>query len=309
MSEPELFIGIPAYKESKSLDETIRFIRERSHVPHRFEAHVAKQSVVKNKNALLRMAKSSGAKYVCFCDDDIEPEPGWDACLLESLQQYQSRTRVSIGQTSPRILYPDGRLFCAWVNVYFDPEKKEHRLSNPGAADLDMEVFHSQVFVGALPGTCTVFSAEFLDRVDWQFDERYEKSQQEDVDQSLTCRSLGFALLFNGRTHVVHHVKQQTPRAGGVNLQRFYDKWAHRADLTFVLPPDARAIAAANNVENGFTRRRDLLGQGWKLLRDRPLHRLRMGLQVLAKNGPRGVLAHCRRIALASMVEKDKEEQ
>jgi hypothetical protein len=293
-----VFAGIPCYQESANLTRSVETISKRAHLPIQLEVHVAKQSAAKNKNALLEKAKHSSAKYILICDDDVEPGEAWDVALVEPLERLAARTRQRIGQTAPYLVYPDGTLFCTWLNIYFDPNQQEHGLDCPGWGNVDPALFRTQALVGALPGTFTIFTRECLDSIDWHFDERYEKSQYDDLDQSLACRDAGFSLLYNGLVNVTHHAAHATPRSTHENKTKLLEKWSRRADLTLVIPATAEDIRhAAKMLDPEY--QRSMVGSftdAVRLLSTRPLHRLAAGVRVLRQNGVRGVVAHCKRI-------------
>ncbi|HTU91473.1 MAG TPA: hypothetical protein VMF69_15430 [Gemmataceae bacterium] len=303
MSKPRLFIGIPCYQENERLARTLAFLQERTVLPHILEVHVAKQSVVKNKNALLAEARKWKTDYVCLCDDDIEPETEWDSKLVHTLEQVERRLGTRIGQTTPRLIYPDGRIFNAWINVYIDPIQKGLLLDGYDGKP-DNEVYHTLAIVGALAGTLTIFSRALLDAVDWTFDDRYERSQFEDFDQSFTCRDLNFSLLYNGLVEVTHHTMRVNPRASEDNFAKLRDKWGLRTDLTMVIPASPETVAAValrQDGTNNYVSQPNIVTRMWNLVRKKPIHRLKTGIKVLRSSGMRGVRAHVRRIQLESM--------
>jgi hypothetical protein len=295
-----LFIGIPCYRESESLKRTVAALTRNTRVAHILDVQVAKQSVVLNKNELLKRARQAGADYVSFCDDDVEPELGWEEKLIHGIEEVHQRTRHRVGQSSPRFVYPDGSLFCTWVNIYLSPVGDDHYMFLPGAVEVDAELYHTSAFVGALPGTCTIFTADFLEKVGWSFDTRYETSQFEDIDQSLTCRDLGFKLLYNGHVRVVHHYPKSNPRTIGGNWGRLVEKWGRRTDLTSVIPGTAEALAqvAPFPSQKVLTVRPGIFRTIWGALKQHPFQRVWTAARVFGKNGLPGVRAHLTRIRL-----------
>jgi hypothetical protein len=293
MSLPKLFIGIPCYQESDSLKQTLAFLEARTTGPHSVEVQIAKKSVVENKNALLAKARRSDAEFICLCDDDVEPELGYDKSLIEGIVRARKRG-ISVGQTSPRLLFPDGTICCIWINVLLNANSADKRIVNcPGAGSDDLSLYHVQMLVGALPGTLTIFSREFLEKTDWQFDVRYEKSQYEDLDQSLVCRDLGFKLLYNGCVGVVHHTRKFNPRASEENLLRFFAKWASRSDLSMAIETTPESMA------QGVVPLANLSGRHWcrmlpillKNLAGNPIDRVQTGFRILHRQGFRGFFA------------------
>lgn len=249
MTTPSLFIGIPCYQERPILRQTVDFLKSRTATPHQLEVNIAKQSVVKNKNALLAKAKASGAEYICLCDDDIEPPSGWDVKLIDAMKEYTEKCGKQVGQTSPQIIYPDGNVFCAWINMDLnvrDPNASVDVAQN--ANGMTPEIYQSTGLVGGVAGTLTIFHRDFLNSVEWHFDDRYERSQFEDNDQSLSCRDLGFQVLYVGECAVRHFVSPtRNPRARSENLQKLFDKWHGREDLNW--PPERPSLLAQFSLE------------------------------------------------------------
>jgi hypothetical protein len=231
---PILFVGIPCFEATKRFRRTMKFFQQRTVLPHVLEAHVEKQSVVRNKNKLLERARKSGVRYVCFADDDVEPPYSWDEALVHGMEVAQKQLGIPIGQTGPRFIHPDGSAFADWMDVAFGPKLETNfgdgRHSSSSTACC---------LAGALTGTLSIFSAAFLDSISWAFDDRYERSQWEDIDQSLTCRDKGFALLYNGRVAVMHYCERIAPRHARENLNKIVTKWGERHDLSM---PEARFI-------------------------------------------------------------------
>lgn len=182
--------------------------------PFELIREVREDSVVNNRNRILESAR--GSDFVCFSDDDVDFTHGWDGGLLTHMVN-----DPTIGQAGPRLMFPDGKVCSAWVGV--EPEcfklwqvghqehlKPEHlAIGNPTA----------------LCGCVTIFSKAFLDSVDWTFDNQYETSQFEDIDQTLTVRKQGFRLLYNGTVQVIHDQGKTSPRDPTANYYKLRAKW------------------------------------------------------------------------------------
>jgi hypothetical protein len=235
-----LFIGIPCYEANRRFRRTIKFFQQRTVLPHVLDAHVEKQSVVRNKNKLLERARESGARYVCFADDDVEPPYIWDRALISGMEVAQETLGIPIGQSGPRFIGPLGGGDGRWMDV----------LRAPGG-NYTIRIHTSSslptpfCLAPALLGTLSVFSTDFLESMNWRLDDRYERSQWEDVDQSLSCRENGFSILYNDNVSVIHHFAQRSPRASSENLAKLLDKWQARPDLSM---PQPRFLDLANVV-------------------------------------------------------------
>jgi hypothetical protein len=250
-SSTSLFVAIPAYQESDSLQRTIEFFRRRTAGVHVIQPFVMTQSVVANKNMLLEAARLSNASYVAISDDDVEPEPGWDEQIIGAMQRVTAESGRRVGQAAPRMILPDGRIFSLWANVHLqsDPSKswvKPVKFSQP-----DDAAYRATLFVGAVPGTLSVFSRDALDAMSWRFDDRYLRSQYDDIDQSLECRRLSFEVLYVGDTSIIHHTQQATPRAANENYEKLLQKWSAHPELSLTIEPGAADINEASRYTRG----------------------------------------------------------
>lgn len=207
------FIGIPCYRDCERLRKTVDSLLQHTVTPCELAVQVSPQSVVANRNAILKAARSYDADYVCFSDDDVDFSPEWDAKLLAHMGP-------GIGQTAPFLLYPDGSVCTAWIDIAdgFTPYQVGHK----GPEYPEMRE------CWLVPGVCgcvSVFSKEFLDTVDWKFDDQYTGSQFEDVDQTLTVRRNGFSVLYNGEVALTHDPVGGTPRHNAENYEKLKAKW------------------------------------------------------------------------------------
>lgn len=208
------FIGIPCYRDSPRLRETVDSLQENTATECELQIRICPQSVVKNRNELLQKAKKYDADFVCLTDDDVDFTPEWDAKLL-------SRMEPGIGQTGPLLLDPQGKVWSAWIDY--------GEGFSPYQVGMGSDVLPEFQVVATAPGLCgcvTIYSREFLDSVDWAFDDRYDTSQFEDVDQTLTVRERGFHTLYNGEVSVTHCCSGSTPRNNVENFTKLRDKWA-----------------------------------------------------------------------------------
>ena len=210
-----MIIGIPCYEDTDGARKTCLSIQATSNAEVLVAASTG--SVVVNRNAILRVCKDTNEQYIGFSDDDVEFLPGWEEEIIKAFS-YTER----VGQVGPLCLQPDGKVWSAWVD--FKPN------CEPYQAGYGMDVCEAVEQIGvapALTGCVSVFSRDFLDSIDWRFDERYEVSQFEDVDQSLTVRDCGFAPVYCGKAKIIHHF---TPKEGDKsfinrNYSRYLNKW------------------------------------------------------------------------------------
>lgn len=166
-----------------------------------------KKSASENRNSGLRKIKSD---WFVMLDDDVIVTPGW----LDNLLYYR---RKDVGQISPKILYPDNRLFAADIKLV-----KGHPTAVKGFGKKDNSDYNYVKEAELLVGTCSLYNSAILEKC--RFDENYKGSQQEDIDFSMQIKAAGYKLLYCGKSHVYHeNLKRQS--YSDLNLKLFKGKW------------------------------------------------------------------------------------
>src|SRR5262249_10340775 len=140
-------------------------------------------------------AKEARGKYILLLNNDTEPQTGWLEALVETLEADET-----VGAVGAKLIYPNGKLqeaggICfqdgtAWnFGKHDDPDKPEYSY---------------------LREACYCSAACLLVRRDlWEkiggFDERYSPAYWEDTDLAFSIRNLGYRVMFQPRSKVVHH--------------------------------------------------------------------------------------------------------
>jgi GT2 family glycosyltransferase len=192
-----------------------------------------------------RGAALADTRYLCFLNNDTEVRNGWLDALVSTAEDDEA-----IGAVGSKLLYPDGTLQEAGGIIWSDatgwnygrgddPNKPEYNI----ARDVDY---------------CS--AASLLVRTDifrsiGGLDERYAPAYYEDADLCFAIRNLGFRVVYEPRSELVHYegVSSGTDVSSGIkryqelNRPKFAEKWQQA--LTRHLPPDAA------NVERAVTRK------------------------------------------------------
>jgi GT2 family glycosyltransferase len=156
--------------------------------------------------------------FVCFLDDDIELVGDPTAELLEVM------TATGADLASPKILDPQGRIFCA--DPYFDFESKP---VPRGLGEPDRGQYDYVAEAPWLPSTMLMIRREVFAAVGG-FDESYPGSQMEDVDFCLKARRRGFKCCYVGSARIVHF-NQQRNDYFDENFKLFCRKWSGSVEL------------------------------------------------------------------------------
>lgn len=146
-----------------------------------------------------------------FLNVDTEPQPGWLPPLVHALSM------PGVGIAGSRLVYPDGRLQHAGVDV--------HR---PGGRPVpaNRQTEREAEDVEAVTAACMAVRRRAFDLAGG-FDEGYWNGA-EDVDLCLTVRSLGMRVRYEPASVVVHHESATGPErwaAVGANLDRLARRW------------------------------------------------------------------------------------
>jgi GT2 family glycosyltransferase len=168
-------------------------------------------------------AQIAQGKYLVFLNNDTEPQPGWLKPLVDMVDR-ESR----IGVVSGKLLFPWGTLQHAGMVIVRDqrldnfPSPVHIYYQQPGDLAEAGIVRRYQVLTAA----CLLVRRALFEKAG-PLDEHYFNGY-EDVDLCLAIGKLGYQLVYQPASRVIHHefgsgwtrfVK------GSQNLQRFLEKW------------------------------------------------------------------------------------
>jgi len=182
-----------------------------------------------------------------FLNNDAFPLSGWLEPLCGALAH-----EATIGAVGPQLLYPDGRLQEAGAIIWSDG-----RGWNYGRADDPLRSqYRYRRDVDYCSGACLLVRRALFQRIGG-FDPRFSPAYYEDADLCLEIRRLGYRVVYQPASRVVH-VEGLT--AGGdrdsgfkrfqeLHRARFVEK--HAAVLAGQYPPDARLVFRARDRRPG----------------------------------------------------------
>ena len=156
--------------------------------------------------------------FVCFLDDDVELAADTTERLLEAM--------IASGAdlASPKILSPEGAIFCADTGFNAERQPVPRGLGEPDRGQYD---YVSEA--PWLPSTMLLIRREVFNAVGG-FDETYPGSQMEDVDFCLKARRRGFGCRYVGTARIVHFNQQRNDYFDD-NFRLFSRKWRGSPEL------------------------------------------------------------------------------
>lgn len=192
------------------------------------------------------IAAASG-EYVVLLNNDTEVMPGW----LDELTR-TADDDAGIGVVGAQLLYQDGTLQEAGGIIWRDGSGM-----NYGRADrADRAEYNYQREVDYCSGACLLVRRDLLKRLGG-LDERYAPAYYEDTDLAFAARSLGYKVVYQPRSRVIHHEggSHGTDESAGikryqsVNRHIFVDKWAKELEAQY--PPDPSNVLLARDSRRG----------------------------------------------------------
>jgi GT2 family glycosyltransferase len=170
-----------------------------------------------------RAARLASGKYLLFLNNDTNVQKNWLSRLLEPAEK-----DPAVGMVGAKLVYPDGRLQEAggiiwsdgsgWNYGWFDdPQKPQYNY--PREPDY-------------VSGACLLIRRDLWEKTGG-FDERFAPAYYEDTDLAFQVRSLGYKVIYQPESVVVHFegISSGTdPDAGTkrhqeINRMIFLEKW------------------------------------------------------------------------------------
>lgn len=168
-------------------------------------------------------ASFAKGKYVLFLNNDTQVLPNWLEPLVRLIESAED-----IGLVGSKLIYPDGRLQEAGGIVWRDGTAWNYgNKGNPTLPEFNY-VKETDYISGA---------AIMLPRTLWErmggFDEAFVPAYCEDSDLAFTVRSLGYKVMYQPLSEVIHFegVSNGTDTSTGLkayqvtNTKRFFEKW------------------------------------------------------------------------------------
>ena len=168
-------------------------------------------------------AQSARGKYLLFLNNDTNVQKDWLKHLLDLVEN-----DVSIGMVGSKLIYHDGRLQEAGGIIWKDANGLNYgRLDDPRKPE-----YNYLKDVDYISGACIMIRKELWDKAGG-FDEKFAPAYYEDTDLAFMVRKLGYRVVFQPKSVVVHFegISHGTDLGSGIksyqvrNKELFLDKW------------------------------------------------------------------------------------
>jgi GT2 family glycosyltransferase len=187
-------------------------------------------------------------KYVCFLNNDTTVRNGWLDNLVNTAE-----SDPTIGIVGAKLLYPDGRLQEAGNIIWRDGTGW-----NVGNAERPEDPRYNFLRdVDYVSASAMLVRRDLFGRLGG-FSERYRPAYYEDTDLCFGARSLGYRVVFQPRSEIVHYegvtsgdAQTGVKRFQEINRPKFRERWG--AELENRLENHPANVAAAWRGKRGRT--------------------------------------------------------
>ncbi len=185
-------------------------------------------------NCNLGVNLSREVDYVCFTNDDTEPQLNW---LTELVKGIESKKGIAI--SSPKMYFPTNIIQHAGIAFRRTPHPHPgHIWWNKKHKD-DPELNEPREFQ-AVTGGCMLVEKKVFEEVNG-FDEAYEYAGYEDCDFCLKVRAKNYKILYWPQAELIHHEKRTQNRFSQQlrdsyffkNHTRFFKKWFDKIEFDY----------------------------------------------------------------------------
>lgn len=146
-------------------------------------------------DACNQAAAEAAGRYLCFLNNDTEPQPGWLDAMVAVAEG-----DPAVGAVGAKLLWPDGRIQEAGGVIFRDAAPMRygegwHRFDPAGNYRREVDYCCG----AALLVPRSLFAAA------GGFDRRYAPAYFEDTDLCFTLRQMGYKVVYQPHAEVVHH--------------------------------------------------------------------------------------------------------
>ncbi len=180
-------------------------------------------------------AKLAQGQYILLLNNDTIVLPGWLDMLVQTLDH-----NPDVAIAGSKILYVDGKIQEAGAHLFTDATAMNAGRSQDRTAPL----LNLPREVDYISGCSVLVRRSFWEQISG-FDERYRTAYCEDSDLAMTARSLGFKVLYQPGSEIVHyehqsysHQKESSRKLQAHNIALLREKW-HDVLLHDHLPASA----------------------------------------------------------------------
>jgi len=192
-----------------------------------------------------RGARASKGKYILFLNNDTMVTKDWLPPLLEVIK------RQDVGAVGSKLVYPDGTLQEAGGIVWNDATGCNYGRGD----DWDKPEYSYLREVDYCSGASLMVKRELFEKIGG-FDEQFKPGYCEDTDLCFSLRTLGYKVMFQPMSVVVHFegvtcgtdVSRGIKRYQEINRQKFVQKWGAVLQQYHYPPLSENAFLARDRV-------------------------------------------------------------
>ncbi len=187
-------------------------------------------SVVRSKENLgflkncNQAAKTAKGQYILFLNNDTQVQPNWLKPLVSLIA-----SSSDIGLVGSKLLYPNGRLQEAGGVIWSDGSGWNYGYSSKKP---EAPQFNYVKEVDYISGAAMMIRRSLWEQIGG-FDQRFAPAYAEDADLAFEVRKLGYRVLYQPQSQVVHFegISNGTDLNQGlkayqlINQKKFYEKW------------------------------------------------------------------------------------
>lgn len=189
-------------------------------------------------------ARAARGRFLILLNNDIVLLPGWLAPLLATAEADEK-----VGAVGSMYIYPNGTLQNAGSIVWKDGDSMHYGW---GRSPEDKQ-FNFAREVDYCPGASFLIRKELFDQLGG-LDRRYAPAYYEDVDLCFGVRSLGYKVVYQPLSRVIHHegitlgtnVNTGFKRFQVINREKFYEKWRDRLEREHYAAAPANVVRASD---------------------------------------------------------------
>ena len=191
--------------------------------------HIRNESNLGFLNNCNNAAKYAKGKHILFLNNDTQVNPNWLAPLVSLIDSDER-----IGMVGSKLIYPDGRLQEAGGIIWNDASGWNYGHKQ----DPTLPEFNYVKEVDYISGASILIKKDLWLKAGG-FDERYSPAYFEDTDFAFTIRSMGYKVLYQPLSEVIHFEgyshgteiivegsKKNIKSYQQINKQKFYEKVA-----------------------------------------------------------------------------------
>jgi len=169
-----------------------------------------------------RGARNAKGKHILFLNNDVIVTKNWLGPLLETIE------RDGVGAVGAKLVYPDGRLQEAGAIIWKDGSGWNYgRYDDP-----DKPEYNFVREVDYCSGAALLVRGDLFKKLGG-FDRRFKPGYYEDVDLCFSIRKLGYKVLYQPKSTIIHFegvtggvsIGSGIKRYQEVNRPKFYEKW------------------------------------------------------------------------------------